>query len=217
MSEAEIIEGLKKAVLNYDVEAAAELAKKVVDAGIDPVKAIEEGLAAGIREVGEKFGRKEIFLPELIMAAETMNSGLKVLEPEIKKRKTERKSMGKVLIGTVAGDIHDIGKTIVAAMLTANGFEVIDLGVDVPTETFVEKVKEHQPQILALSALLTTSMPMQKEVIEALEKAGLRDKVKVMIGGAPTSREWAKEIGAEGYGANAAEAVEIAKKLVQAS
>ncbi len=217
MSEAEIIEGLKKAVLNYDVEAAAELAKKAVDAGIDPVKAIEEGLAAGIREVGEKFGRKEIFLPELIMAAETMNSGLKVLEPEIKKRKTERKSMGKVLIGTVAGDIHDIGKTIVAAMLTANGFEVIDLGVDVPTETFVEKVKEHQPQILALSALLTTSMPMQKEVIEALEKAGLRDKVKVMIGGAPTSREWAKEIGAEGYGANAAEAVEIAKKLVQAS
>ena len=217
MSEAEIIEGLKKAVLNYDVEAAAELAKKAVDAGIDPVKAIEEGLAAGIREVGEKFGRKEIFLPELIMAAETMNSGLKVLEPEIKKRKTERKSMGKVLIGTVAGDIHDIGKTIVAAMLTANGFEVIDLGVDVPTETFVEKVKEHQPQILALSALLTTSMPMQKEVIEALEKAGLRDKVKVIIGGAPTSREWAKEIGAEGYGANAAEAVEIAKKLVQAS
>ena len=174
MSETEIIEGLKKAVLNYDVEAAAELAKKAVDAGIDPVKAIEEGLAAGIREVGEKFGRKEIFLPELIMAAETMNSGLKVLEPEIKKRKTERKSMGKVLIGTVAGDIHDIGKTIVAAMLTANGFEVIDLGVDVPTETFVEKVKEHQPQILALSALLTTSMPMQKEVIEALEKAGLR-------------------------------------------
>jgi len=217
MSEAEIIEGLKKAVLNYDVEAAAELAKKAVDAGIDPVKAIEEGLAAGIREVGEKFGRKEIFLPELIMAAETMNSGLKVLEPEIKKRKTERKSMGKVLIGTVAGDIHDIGKTIVAAMLTANGFEVIDLGVDVPTETFVEKVKEHQPQILALSALLTTSMPMQKEVIEALEKAGLRDKVKVMIGGAPTSREWAKEIGAEGYGANAAEAVEIAKKLAQSS
>ena len=217
MSEAEIIEGLKKAVLNYDVEAAAELAKKAVDAGIDPVKAVEEGLAAGIREVGEKFGRKEIFLPELIMAAETMNSGLKVLEPEIKKRKTERKSMGKVLIGTVAGDIHDIGKTIVAAMLTANGFEVIDLGVDVPTETFVEKVKEHQPQILALSALLTTSMPMQKEVIEALEKAGLRDKVKVMIGGAPTSREWAKEIGAEGYGANAAEAVEIAKKLAQSS
>ncbi|RLG91997.1 dimethylamine corrinoid protein 3 [Candidatus Bathyarchaeota archaeon] len=217
MSEAEIIEGLKKAVLNYDVEAAAELAKKAVDAGIDPVKAIEEGLAAGIREVGEKFGRKEIFLPELIMAAETMNSGLKVLEPEIKKRKTERKSMGKVLIGTVAGDIHDIGKTIVAAMLTANGFEVIDLGVDVPTETFVEKVKEHQPQILALSALLTTSMPMQKEVIEALEKAGLRDKVKVIIGGAPTSREWAKEIGAEGYGANAAEAVEIAKKLAQSS
>ena len=217
MSEAEIIEGLKKAVLNYDVEAAAELAKKAVDAGIDPVKAIEEGLAAGIREVGEKFGRKEIFLPELIMAAETMNSGLKVLEPEIKKRKTERKSMGKVLIGTVAGDIHDIGKTIVAAMLTANGFEVIDLGVDVPTETFVENVKEHQPQILALSALLTTSMPMQKEVIEALEKAGLRDKVKVIIGGAPTSREWAKEIGAEGYGANAAEAVEIAKKLAQSS
>jgi len=217
MKEAEIIKGLENAVINYNIEAAVELAKKALDAGIDPVKAIEEGLAKGIREVGEKFGRKEIFLSELIMAAEAMNSGLKVLEPEIKKRKTERKSLGKVLIGTVAGDIHDIGKTIVAAMLTANGFEVIDLGVDVSVETFVEKVREIQPHILALSALLTTSMPMQKEVIEALKKAGLRHRVKVMIGGLPVTSKWAEEIGADGYAANAAEAVEVAKKLVKAS
>ena len=121
------------------------------------------------------------------------------------------------MIGTVAGDIHDIGKTIVAAMLTANGFEVIDLGVDVSVETFVEKVREIQPHILALSALLTTSMPMQKEVIEALKKAGLRHRVKVMIGGLPVTSKWAEEIGADGYAANAAEAVEVAKKLVKAS
>jgi len=215
MSETEILEELRNAVINYDVEGAAELAKKALGSGIDPVRVIKEGLSEGIREVGEKFRKKEIFLTELIMATEAMNSGLRVLESEIKKRKSKRKSLGKILIGTVAGDVHDIGKTMVAAMLAANGFEVIDLGVDVPTETFVEKVRELEPQILALSALLTTTLPVIKEVIDALEKAGLRDKVKVMVGGSPVSLEWAREIGAEGYGANAEEAVEVAKKLVQ--
>lgn len=214
MSEKEIIEELRDAVINYDLERAAKLAKKAIASRIDLLKAIEEGLAKGIKEVGEKFGNKEIFLPELIMAGETMNNALRMLEPELKNKKEKRRILGRVLIGTVAGDIHDIGKTIVAAMLTANGFEVMDLGVDVPTATFVNKVKEIQPDILALSALLTTTLPEQREVMEALEKAGLRDKVKVMVGGASTSPEWCKEIGADGYGANASEAVEVAKKLV---
>jgi corrinoid protein of di/trimethylamine methyltransferase len=215
MSKAGIIEGLRKAVLTYDIEGAIKLAKKAVDSGINPIKAIEEGLVKGIRKVGKKFENKEIFLSELIMAAETMNRGLEILEVELKKRKSKRKTLGKVLIGTVAGDIHDLGKTIVAAMLVANGFEVIDLGVDVPTKVFVEKVKKFKPEILALSALLTTTLPMQKEVIEALEKAGLREKIKIIVGGAPVTPEWAKKIGADGYAADAKSAVEIAKKLVQ--
>jgi corrinoid protein of di/trimethylamine methyltransferase len=215
MSKAGIIEGLRKAVLTYDIEGATKLAKKAVDSGINPIKAIEEGLVKGIRKVGKKFENKEIFLSELIMAAETMNRGLEILEVELKKRKSKRKTLGKVLIGTVAGDIHDLGKTIVAAMLVANGFEVIDLGVDVPTKVFVEKVKKFKPEILALSALLTTTLPMQKEVIEALEKAGLREKIKIIVGGAPVTPEWAKKIGADGYAADAKSAVEIAKKLVQ--
>lgn len=217
MSEEKIIEGLKTAVMNYDVEGAGELAKKALDLGIDPIRAIEEGLAKGIREVGEKFAKKELFLPELIMAAETMKNCLKVFEPELQSRKIERKSLGKVLIGTVAGDIHDIGKTIVAALLTANGFEVIDLGVDVSAQTFVKEAKELRPQIVALSALLTTSLPQQREVIENLKKEGIRNDVKVMVGGAPVGIEWAEEIGADGYGANATEAVDVAKRLTQTS
>jgi len=217
MSQTEMLEKLRNAIINYNVEGAAEIAKKALDSGVDPVKAIQNGLAEGIREVGEKFKKKEIFLTELIMATETLNNALKAIKPEIRKRRKKTKSLGRVLIGTVAGDFHDVGKTIVAAMLTANGFEVIDLGVNVPTETFVKKVAELKPQILALSALLTTTLPAVKEVIAALEKAGLRDKIKIMVGGSPVTPQWAKEIGAEGYGADAMEAVEVAKKLVQTS
>jgi corrinoid protein of di/trimethylamine methyltransferase len=214
MNAENIIEKLRLAVLDYNLEEAASAAREIIRMGIDPLKAIEEGLAQGIREVGSKFANGEVFLPELIMAAETMKKALEVLEPELKKEKKERKTLGKVLLGTVAGDIHSIGKTIVASMLSANGFEVYDIGEDVPAEKFVEKVKELKPDILGLSALLTTTLPEQKVVIETLKKEGLRDKVKVIIGGAPTSKEWAKEIGADGYGADAAEAVEVVKKLL---
>ncbi|MGC8896025.1 MAG: cobalamin B12-binding domain-containing protein [Candidatus Bathyarchaeia archaeon] len=217
MSAENVIEKLKLAVLDYNIEEAASTAKEVIKMGIDPLKAIEEGLAQGIREVGNKFANGEVFLPELIMAAETMKKALEILEPELKKKKKERKTLGKVLLGTVAGDIHSIGKTIVASMLSANGFEIYDIGEDVPAEKFVEKVKELKPDILGLSALLTTTLPEQKVVIETLKKEGLRDKVKVIVGGAPTSREWAKEIGADGYGADATEAVEVVKKLLEHS
>jgi len=214
MSTENIIERLKRSVLDYNTDEAVSAAKDAVKLGVDLLKVIEEGLAKGIREVGEKFANGEIFLPELVMAAETMKRALEILEPELKKEKRERKALGKVLLGTVAGDIHSIGKTIVASMLTANGFEVYDIGEDVPAEKFVEKVKELKPDVVGLSALLTTTLPEQRTVIEALKKEGLRDKVKVIIGGAPASREWAEEIGADGYGADAAEAVEVVKRLL---
>jgi corrinoid protein of di/trimethylamine methyltransferase len=214
MSAENIIKRLKRSVLDYNTDEAVSAAKDAVKLGVDLLKVIEEGLAKGIREVGEKFANGEIFLPELVMAAETMKRALEILEPELRKEKRERKALGKVLLGTVAGDIHSIGKTIVASMLTANGFEVYDIGEDVPAEKFVEKVKELKPDVVGLSALLTTTLPEQRTVIEALKKEGLRDKVKVIIGGAPASMEWAEEIGADGYGADAAEAVEVVKRLL---
>jgi len=214
MNEREIIEGLKNAIINYDSEGAAKLANMLLNLKIDPLKAIDEGLAMGIREIGEKFESGEIFLPELVSAAEAMKNVLRILEPKLKERKKKRHVLGNVLIGTVEGDIHDIGKNIVAALLVANGFEVNDLGIDVPTATFVEKVKETRPDILALSALLTTTLPVQREVIEALKKSGLRDYVKVIVGGASVSLEWSKEIGANGYGVTASEAVNVVKELM---
>ncbi|MEM1550264.1 MAG: cobalamin-dependent protein, partial [Candidatus Methanomethylicia archaeon] len=159
-------------------------------------------------------GSGEIFLTELAIAAEAMKEALKIFEPAILKSGRERKVLGRIVIGTVEGDIHDIGKNIVSTLLMASGFEVIDLGVDVPVEVFVEKVKELKPDILALSALMTTTMIKMVDVIKALEREGLRDKVKVMIGGAPTSKDWAREIGADGHGVDAIEAVEVAKKLI---
>ncbi|MEM3464812.1 MAG: corrinoid protein [Candidatus Bathyarchaeia archaeon] len=214
MGAESIIERLRLSVLNYNADEAVSAAKEAVKLGIDLLRAIEEGLAKGIREVGEKFANGEAFLPELVMAAETMKKALEVLEPELRRAKKERKALGKVLLGTVAGDIHSIGKTIVGSMLTANGFEVYDIGEDVPAEKFVEKVKELKPDVVGLSALLTTTLPEQRTVIEALKREGLRDKVKVIIGGAPASREWAEEIGADGYGADATEAVEVVKRLL---
>ncbi|MEM1540346.1 MAG: corrinoid protein [Candidatus Bathyarchaeia archaeon] len=214
MGVENVIERLRLSVLNYNADEAVSAAKEVVKLGVDIIKAIEEGLARGIREVGEKFANGEAFLPELVMAAETMKKALEVLEPELKRTKKERKALGKVLLGTVAGDIHSIGKTIVGSMLIANGFEVYDVGEDVPVEKFVEKVKELKPDVVGLSALLTTTLPEQRTVIETLKREGLRDKVKVIIGGAPASREWAEEIGADGYGADATEAVEVVKRLL---
>lgn len=213
-NEQIILNRLRDAILNYDADAAVEAAKEALNKGIDPIKAIEEGLVRGLRIVGERFSVGEAFLAELIAAAEAMKQAMGVLEPAILKSSRERRILGKVIIGTVEGDIHDIGKNIVSTMLMVSGFEVIDLGVNVPTQKFIEKVRELKPDILGMSALMTTTMTKMAEVIEALKKEGLRDKVKVIVGGAPTSREWAEEIGADGYGANALEAVEIAKRLL---
>lgn len=215
-SESDVIENLRKAVLELDADRARAAAEEAVRLGVDPVEAIEDGLSKGVRTIGDKFAAGEAFLTELVMAGEAMKAGVEVLRPVIVQRKLQQKSVGIVVIGTVRGDIHDIGKRIVAAMLEAAGFEVNDLGVDVPPEKFVEKTQESKAHIVAMSALLTVTTPEQRVVIQTLKKAGVRDSVKVAVGGAAVTSEWAREIGAEGYSDNAVDAVELFKKLVGA-
>lgn len=214
MSKEELLAAMSESVIEGEIERAEELARQALAEGVDPLEAIEQGYARGIREVGERFARGEYFLPHLAMGAEAMKAAMAVLEPELARRQKERTTLGRVVIGTVAGDIHEIGKTLVATMLSASGFAVTDLGVDVPTRRFVEVVREERPQILGLSALLTTTMLVQREVIAALEEAGLRDQVKVMVGGAPVTQAWADEIGADGYAEDAIGAVQRARQLL---
>ena len=205
---------MAQTVIDGELELAEELARKGLAAGLPPADILDKGFVKGIEEVGDLFGKGEFFLPELVQGAEAMKAAVAVLQPELDKMKEGRKTMGKAVAGTVAGDIHEIGKTIVCSMLSAAGFTVTDIGCDVAVETFVEKVKEQKPDLLLLSALLTTTMPNQQKTIEALKTAGLRDAVKVMIGGAPTTRAWADEIGADGYSEDAIEAVVTAKQLL---
>ena len=197
-------------------EKASELAREALGVGMDPLAAIEQGLKPGMDVVGEGFARGELFIPDLVMSAEAMKAAIAVLEPEMLRRKQQRQVLGRVVIGTVQGDIHEIGKTLVATMLAANGFEVRDLGVDVSPQRFVDAVRETNANVVGLSALLTTTLLNQETVILTLQEAGLRDQVKVIIGGVPASPEWAEEIGADGYAENATEAVEVVKRLVQA-
>ncbi len=214
MEKEELLKRMEEAVKAYDEEEARRLAEEAIRMGVDPVEALEQGLAKGLREVGDRFGRSEAFITELIAAAQAMEAGAEILNREIERRGAAREAVGRFLIGTVEGDIHSIGKNIVATMLKAAGFEVIDIGVDVPTQTFVEKVKELKPDILGLSALMTTTMVKQREVIEALKEAGLRDQVKIIIGGAPVTPDWAREIGADAVGLDAASAVETSLRLI---
>jgi corrinoid protein of di/trimethylamine methyltransferase len=213
-SKSEVIESLRKAVLDLDTDRVCTAAQEAVRLGIDPIEAIDEGLAKGVRTIGDRFAAGEAFLTELVMAGEAMKAGVEVLRPVILQRKLQRKSTGIVVIGTVRGDIHDIGKNIVAVMLEAAGFEVNDLGVDVTSENFLNKTKESKAQIVAMSALLTVTTPEQKNTVHAIEKAGIRKNVKIAVGGAAVTPEWAREIGAEGYSDNAVDAVELFKKLV---
>ncbi|MGQ9588309.1 MAG: cobalamin B12-binding domain-containing protein [Thermoplasmata archaeon] len=207
-----ILSELENSVKNLQQEAAVEAAKKALAAGLSPVEAIEHGLAKGIREVGEKFARKEMFVVELIYAAEIMNGAIKVLEPELKKSKEKRNVLAQVVLGTVAGDIHDIGKNLVRIMMEAGGFEVHDIGKDAPTESFVRASKEHGAQIVGASSLMTTTVSVQKEVVDALRASG--DKAHFMVGGAAVTDAWAKEIGGI-YASDAMSAVTTAKQLVE--
>ena len=193
---------------------AAQLAKESIAADIDPLKAISDGFVQGVNTVGDAFGRGDAFLPELVMAGEAMKAAVSTLDPELKKRGSERQILGRVVIATVEGDIHEIGKSLVATMLGASGFEVHDLGVDTPGDKLIGKALEVNADILAMSALLTTTMVKQREVIEELEKEGLRRRLKVLVGGAPVTRDWVETIGADGYSEDAIGAVSLAKKLL---
>jgi trimethylamine corrinoid protein len=211
----QILSDLREAVLYYDPEEAKKLAQKALDMGVDPVIALEEGLARPLREIGDRFGTGEAFITELIAAAQAMEAGAEVLNQEIVRRGATRKKVGTFLIGTVEGDIHSIGKNIVATMLSTAGFEVIDLGTDVPTQTFIDNVKKHRPDLLGLSALMTTTMTKQKEVIDALKDAGLREGLKIIVGGAPVTEDWVKEIDADACGFDALSAVETSLRLME--
>jgi corrinoid protein of di/trimethylamine methyltransferase len=213
MSE-ELFKAMEQSILQGEEDAAADLARQALSQGIEPLDAINLGFVVGINEVGAQFSCGDMFLPELVAAGEAMKAAVAVLEPEMARQGTHRQILGKVVIGTVEGDIHDIGKTLVGTMLSAGGFQVYDLGVDVPIQKFAEKAREVGADIVGLSALITTTMGRQRDVIEALDDMGLRPQVKVMVGGAPVTRQWAAEIGAEGYSEDAVGAVAVAKQLM---
>jgi len=215
-SKEEILSKLAQAVIDGEPEDAAELAREALDQGLDPLVCINEGLTPGINRVGELFESGEYFLPDLIIGGEAMKAALAVLEPALTGDQ-ERQVLGRVVLGTVEGDLHEIGKTLVGTMLTANGFQVTDIGIDKPAADFVAAVKETNANLVGASALLTTTMLQQQKIIEALKEAGLRDQVKVMVGGAPVTQSWADKIGADGYAEDAISAVALAKRLVGAS
>jgi corrinoid protein of di/trimethylamine methyltransferase len=216
MMSQEIYDKLAKAVIDGEPEDAEEWAKKALEHGLDPLDCINEGLTPGIDRVGELFATGDYFLPDLIIGGDAMKAALNILEPALTQGQG-RKVLGKVVLGTVEGDLHEIGKTLVGTMLTANGFLVTDIGVDKTAAEFVAAIKESGATLVGASALLTTTMLHQKEVIEGLREAGLRNQVKVMVGGAPITESWAKEIGADGYADDAITAVAVAKKLVGAA
>jgi len=211
MIRGELFNDIRKAIVEGDKPRAQELAKEAVRSGADLNEVIDKGYVPGIQAVGELWEKGEYFLPELITSGECMKAAMDILQPEMAKANIKSRSLGKVVIGTVEGDIHDIGKNLVASMLQANGFEVFDLGADVKLERFIEKAEVEKADIICLSALLTTTMLNQKRLIEMLRQKNLYGKYKVLVGGAPATRKWADDIGAQGFAENAALAVKAAK------
>ncbi|MCX7975074.1 MAG: corrinoid protein [Candidatus Aminicenantes bacterium] len=214
MEKEKIYSLMSLAIIEGNQEEAIRLAEEALKLNLDPTEVIEKGYIPGIQKVGDLWEKGEYFLPELIASSEAMKAAMAILEPEIKKRDKGLKAKGKVVIGTVEGDIHDIGKNIVASMLQASGFEVHDLGADVKLEKFIDKAEEVGADIIGLSALLTTTMIGQKKLVEILKERQLRERYKVIVGGAPVTAEWAKSIGADGYAENAVTAVHLVKELL---
>jgi 5-methyltetrahydrofolate--homocysteine methyltransferase len=212
VKEEEILGKIRDAIVNLDIDGVQNACKEAIEAGIPAYKAVTDGMSKGMVIVGEKYESNEYFLAELIMAGETMKEGMIVLEPHLKSG--DLKKVGKIAIGTVRGDLHDIGKNVVVTLLGAAGFDIVDLGVDVPSEKFVEAVKENNPDILGMSALLTTTMIEMESVIKALIEAGVRDRVKIIIGGAPITQEYADKIGADAAARDAVQGVDICKSWV---
>jgi trimethylamine corrinoid protein len=207
----------KEAIITLDKAAAIQIAEQASSemGASELVDLIEGGFKAGIMVVGDRFGKGDMFLPELVAAAEIMKSSLAILEPKLRENQVAQKPEGRIVIATVKGDLHDIGKTMVSSLLMANGFEVIDLGIDVAAPNIIDAARKNQADMICLSALLTTTVIAQKEVVDALKEMGHREDFKVMIGGAAASQNWAEEIGADAYGADAQEATEIAIDLLK--
>lgn len=208
-----ILAGLKQSILDFDEDGALELAKKSLAEGVDPVEAVG-ALAEGLNELGEKFERMEVFLPEIMLASDAFKNALSVLEPEIKKNNSEGKKAIPIVIGTVQGDIHQVGKDMVATFLATAGFEVYDLGVDVAPSRFLEEARRLGAKVIAAASLMSTTRPVQKDLIEFLEAKGVRDDFIVLVGGGVVTQDWANEIKADGYGQDAIATVELAKKLL---
>lgn len=209
-----LYERLSTAILEGDSEKTPKLVQKALDEGLVPKEILDNGLVVGMNEVGARFKRGDMFVPEVLMSADAMQAGLDVLRPQL--IASGAKLIGKIVMGTVKGDLHDIGKNLVGMMCEGAGFEVIDLGFNVDPEKFIAAIKEHQPDIVGMSALLTTTMRAMGHTIRAIQEAGLRDQIKIMVGGAPVDAEFAKRIGADGYGSNAPAGAELAKQLVDA-
>ncbi len=214
MTDEAIFEQLYNAIIAGDTGGLGQVVGEALKEGIKPSDIIEKGMSPGMKEVGDRFARYEIYLPEMMMAAEAWESAMKILEPKLLESGEERKKVGKVVIGTVKGDVHSIGKNIVGAMLKMNGFEIFDLGVDVAASAFVTKAEEVGADIIAASALMSTTIPQQKNIIEHLEARGARGNYRFLVGGGSTTQEWADSIGADGYGRTAGDAVTLALKAV---
>ena len=215
MEKEEILKNLAQAVIDGEPEDAEALARKALELGLNPLECITKGLTVGIQKVGELFSTGEYFLPELIIGAEAMKKALEILEPALLGEQ-KREVIATVVLGTVAGDLHEIGKTLVGTMLTANGFRVVDIGVDQSANDFIQAVRDSGASIVGASALLTTTMLQQEKLIQALKEADLRDQVKVMVGGAPVTASYAEKIGADGYAEDAISAVQLAMRLADA-
>lgn len=211
--ETKILKDLQNAILGYDSNAAVSAAKAAIAAKMDPVAAIEKGLVPSIERIGDQFEKMQIYLPELMLAGEAMKSALALLLPLVPKG--QKGTKGTVVIGTVQGDVHEIGKNIVASLLMAGGFNVVDLGVDVKTISFVDEAERNGARIIGASALMSSTIGSQKDIIDYLVSSGKRRKFAILVGGGPTTKEWAKEIGADGCGMTAVEAVKLATKFVK--
>ncbi|HPZ07891.1 MAG TPA: corrinoid protein [Candidatus Eremiobacteraeota bacterium] len=209
----DILNEISEAVLSLEEEKVRELLEKALKNGIEASSILSEGLTKGLRILGDKFSCGELFIPHMMIGAELVQNTIKILEPHLIKSK-EKDKREKVIIGTVEGDLHDLGKNLVVTMLRASGFEVIDMGRDVPNTEFIKKARELRPCLLCMSALMTTTMIRQREVIEKLKEEGIRNEIKVIVGGAPISKQWAMEIGADAYGEDAIEAVSESKRLI---
>jgi corrinoid protein of di/trimethylamine methyltransferase len=214
MNKEQMLKNLADAIVQGDEDLADESAKVAMENHLDPLEAVEMGLSKGMEEVGQQFERGDVYLPELLMAANAFSAAMKLIKPELEAQKKETARQGTVLIGTVKGDLHNIGKNIVGTVLETNGFNVVDIGIDNSALTFIQQAEKSQADVIALSCLMTTTMPAQKEVINTLSEMGLRNKYFVIVGGGPVTQAWADQIGADGYGESAIHAVKLVKELM---